>query len=86
MKFQGALIKEQGLTFAVIVVKKSVVDNRLNAQAAIQSFQSVFPGRPIVLMAQDSRGVPTYFGRPDISKFLARVPMSAIPWQEYTMS
>lgn len=86
MKFQGALIKEQGVTFAVVVVKKSVVDNRLTAQNAIQSFQPAFPGIPLVLMAQDFRGVPTYFGRQDIAKFLAKVPMTAIPWREYSIN
>jgi hypothetical protein len=27
VRFQGAVIKEQGVTFAVVVVKKSVIDN-----------------------------------------------------------
>jgi len=85
MKFQGALVKEQGVTFAIVVVKQSVVDNRSTAEKTIQSFRSVFPGSPIVLMAQDRRGVPQYFGRRDIVNFLAKVPMSAIPWKEYTL-
>ena len=86
MKFQGALIKEQGVTFAVVVVMKSVLDNRSNANDAIQNFQPVFSGHPVVLMAQDSRGVPSYYGRQDIVNFIASIPMSAIPWREYTMS
>jgi hypothetical protein len=28
---------------------------------------------PVVAMEQDSRGVPTYFGRPDLVRFLASV-------------
>ena len=31
MKFQGAVIKEQGVTFAIVVVKKSVLDNTIKA-------------------------------------------------------
>ena len=85
MKFKGSVIKEQGVTFAIVVVKKYVVDNRPEAEKAIQSFQPVFPGLPVVLMAQDSKGVPTYFGRKDISKFMANVPIQAIPWKEYTI-
>lgn len=85
MKFQGALVKEQGVTFAVVVVKKSVLDNRLNAESVMRSFQPAFPGAPIVLMAQDSRGVPSYLGRRDIVNFLAKIPMSAVPWREYTI-
>lgn len=84
MKFQGALIKEQGVKFAVVVVQRRVIDNRQEANRAISGFGSVFPGVPIILMAQDSRGVPTYLGRQDIVRFLANVPMSAIPWKEYT--
>jgi len=84
MKFQGSVIKEQGIAFAIVIVKKYVIDNRSEAGDAIQHFQPVFPGIPIILMAQDSRGVPTYFGRPDIAKFMANVPLQAVPWKEYT--
>lgn len=86
MKFQGSVIKEQGITFAVVIVKKHVIDNRIEADKAIRSFSPIFPGMPVVLMAQDHNGTPTYFGRPDIAKFLANVPMEAIPWKEYTLS
>jgi len=37
-------------------------------------------------MAQDYRGVPAYYGRKDISRFLANIPLHAIPWREYTYS
>lgn len=86
MRFQGALIKEQGVTFAVVIVKKQVVDSRIEANKAIQSFQPIFPGIPVVLMAQDHRGIPEYYGRQDISRFLANVPVNAIPWREYTVN
>lgn len=86
MTFQGAVIKEQGVTFAIVIVKKHVLDNRTEAATAIASFQPVFPGLPVILMAQDFAGTPTYFGRPDIVKFLANVPLAAIPWKEYTLS
>jgi len=86
MKFQGALIKEQGVTFAVVAVKKTVVDNRIEANRTIQSFQSIFPGIPIVLMAQDYQGRAEYYGRQDISRFLANVPLHTIPWKEYSVN
>ena len=37
-------------------------------------------------MAQDSSGGPTYQGRSDIVRFLANVPLEAIPWMEYTLN
>jgi len=86
MRFQGAVVREQGQTFAVVIVKKHVIDQHAVADNAIISFRNAFPGLPIVLMAQDSRGRPTYYGRPDISKFLASVPLQAIPWREYAVN
>lgn len=86
MKIQGAVIREQGVTFAVAVVKKAVIDDRSLANDAIVSFRAVFPGMPVLLMAQDSRGRATYYGRQDISRFLASVPLHAIPWREYTLN
>ncbi len=85
MQFQGAVIREQGVTFAVVVVKKYVVDNQTEAGRAISSFQPVFPGMPVVLMAQDHSGRATYYGRRDISNFMAGVPLHAIPWKDYTL-
>jgi hypothetical protein len=83
--FQGAVLKEQGATFAIVIVKPHVLNNKLEALKAIGTFQPIFSGVPIVLMAQDSRGVPKYYGRKDIVRFLANMPLRAIPWKEYTI-
>lgn len=86
MQLQGAVIREQGVTFAVVVVQRHVVENRLMASQTVDQFGSVFPGMPVVLMAQDSRGTPTYYGRQDIARFMASVPLRAIPWRTYTLN
>lgn len=86
MRFQGALIKEQGVTFAIAVVKPRVIQNRAQASRAASRFGSVFPGVPIVLMAQNSGGAPTYYGRKDLVQFLSKVSMRAIPWKEYRIT
>lgn len=86
MQIEGAVIKEQGQTFAVVVVKRHVTESQYEAERATRSFGRYFPGMPIVLMSQDSRGRPTYFGRRDIANFLARMPISAIPWKRYSFS
>lgn len=83
MKFQGALIKEQGQTFAIVVVKPHILQSSAQADDVRSNFRGVFPGVPIILMAQNSRGTPTYYGRNDIVNFLAKLPISAIPWKEY---
>lgn len=86
MRFQGAVIREQGVTFAVAIVKQHVIQSRSTATDVIKSFMPVFPGLPVILMAQDGRGRPTYFGRSDIARFMSGVPLRAIPWREYTVS
>jgi len=86
MTFEGAIVQEQGVTFAIVIVKRHVVANNSAAAEAIRSFQPAFPGMPVVLMAQDSRGTPTYYGRRDIARFLSKVPLSAIPWRKFTLN
>jgi hypothetical protein len=85
MQIQGAVIKEQGQTFAVVVVKPHVVGNHSEANKTIAEFTPVFRV-PVVLVAQDGYGRPSYFGRRDIAKFLSNVPLSAIPWKRYTVN
>lgn len=85
-QFEGAVIREQGVTFAVVVVRQSVLQSTIEANRALQSYQPVFPGMPVVLMAQDGRGRPTYFGRRDLSQFMANVPLQAVPWKRYTIN
>lgn len=83
MQFDGVLLKEQGVTFAIVIVKPHVLNSSMECENARRSFTPVFPGVPIILMAQDSRGIPTYQGRTDIVRFLAKVSPSRIPWKRY---
>jgi hypothetical protein len=85
MTFQGAVVKEQGVTFSIFIVKPEVLRSDQKASEARAAVRSVLP-EPIILMAQDSRGVPTYQGRPDIVRFLTKIHPSRIPWKEYTVS
>ena len=84
MRFQAALTKEQGVTFAVVSVKQHAL-NPGTRDDTCASFEPVF-GVPIVLMAQDSRGRPTYYGPPNIVRFLKNVPIEALPWKEWTVA
>ena len=86
MKFQGALIKQQGVTFGIVVVKSHVLHNPKEAETMRCFGTQAFGPIPIVLMAQNSGGTPTYLGRKDIVSFLAKVPFQVIPWREYTLS
>jgi len=85
MRIQGAIIREQGQTFAVVVVKPHIVHNQIEAARAVRTFTPIF-GVPVVLLAQDSRGRPTYFGRQDIANFMSHVPIHMVRWQKYTIN
>jgi hypothetical protein len=85
MQFEGAMVKEQGQTFAIAVVKSSVGNGGDHAlRQATASFGQVFPGVPVILMWQDAHGRPTYWGRTDIVNFLRKIDMSRIPWRRYS--
>jgi len=86
MQFQGALIKEQNITFAVVVVKSYVLDSIHASDNARHSFMPAFPGLPIILMAQDHDGTPIYQGRKDIASYLAQLHISQIPWTTYNIN
>ncbi len=86
MQIEGALVKEQGVTFGIIVVKSHILNSPTQRDEVQRSGSSVFPGVPIILMAQDSRGIPKYYGRKDIVNFLSKVHPSRIPWKRYTIN
>lgn len=86
MQIDGAIVREQGVTFAVVAVKRQIVQSMSESNQAIASFSRVFPGLPIVLMGQDSHGRATYYGRKDIARFLSRVRVDALPWKRYTIN
>lgn len=83
--FDGAVVNEQCVNFAIAVVKRSILSQPATRDQALVEFAQAFDGLPTVLMAQDGQGVPTYYGRPDLVDFLASVPIDAIPWQHYTL-
>ncbi|PZN68709.1 MAG: hypothetical protein DM484_31040 [Candidatus Methylumidiphilus alinenensis] len=86
MKIQGAVVKEQNVTFAIVVVKKSAMQTNHASAETRASFQALFPGLPLVLASQDLRGTFEYQGRKDLVEFLASIDASRIPWKEYTFS
>lgn len=86
MKLYGAVIIEQGVTFAILAVKRTVTQYTARAMAFRQEVASFFPNMPIILMSKDANGKPHYYGRKDIVDFLNTVPFERIPWKEYTIS
>jgi len=85
MKGNVALIKEQGVNFAVLVVKRHVLSSPTERENTRTAFEQEF-GVSVVLMTQDSKGVPTYSGRNDLVRWLSSVYVEALPWREFTLN
>lgn len=83
MTIHGAVIIEQGVTFAVFSVKPSVTRYTARAVQARRELAQFFPNMPIILMSQDESGAPHYYGRRDIVEFLYSIRVDQIPWKEY---
>lgn len=83
MNFDGAVVREQGVTFGIMVVKHHVLSDPSTRNDLIRQASQVFGGIPSVLMGQDTRGRAKYYGRRDIVRFMANVPLSAVPWKRY---
>ncbi|MFY9309627.1 MAG: hypothetical protein WAQ28_11325 [Bacteroidia bacterium] len=85
MQFDGAVIKERGVNFAIVVVNPSTLDYSTHREETREAFSRHFPGIPVVLMAQNSQGIPTYSGRTDIVNLLANIDFSKILFKTYTV-
>ena len=79
MQIEGALVREQGIEFGIVIVKKSAMMSDSIAAETRAAFQGLFPGVPLILASQDSRGAFEYHGRHDIVGYLASVDASRIP-------
>ena len=86
MKVHGAAISLAGINFAVVVVGMDLVKNSGEADLAIERFESTFGGVPIILMAQNDVGSPSYYGDQELVKLLRDVPIDQMPWREYSVS
>lgn len=83
MNFDGAVIREQGVTFAVASVRRGLINSPAQRDETIAYLNRFFGGIPIVLMEQDQNGTPTWYGRQDLTRFLQNIPVGAVPWRRY---
>jgi len=83
MQFNAAVIKDGRTNFAVVIVKPSVLSSAQEAVKAQVAFAPAFRGMPVVLMAQDEKGVPSFHGRQDLVGFLRDVNLDYVRWRVY---
>jgi hypothetical protein len=84
MQIDAALVKEQGVSFAVVVVKPSALVGASRDQL-IREYSAIWEGVPVVLLAQDLRGGGRFYGRDDLVRFLKTVSISALPWKRWSV-
>ena len=86
MQIDAALVREENVEFAVVVVRRGIIDNTFEANRAQASFAPAFGFVPVVLMELDHQGVPRYYGRRDIVDFLARIDFGCLPWAKWSLN
>ena len=80
----GAVIREQGITFAVVIVKNHVVNCQTTSSNMIQDLIPVFGVPLIALKGESNRKVRS--NRRDVASFVANLHPSRIPWRKYTLN
>lgn len=75
---QYALIREQGVSFGIVVVKDYVITNTNEANQAVAQFSREFGCPTILFGARDHR----LYGRKDLVRFVSGLHYSQIPWRK----
>lgn len=76
-QWQIALIREQGVNFAVAAVQDYVISNRHQADKVVSAL-SLRLGQLVVLIGSSRHGT---YGRSDIVSFLQNIHPSRMPWR-----
>jgi hypothetical protein len=90
VQFEGAHIRDRSrqggwIDWWVVSVQRSVLSSESRCQETRTAFEQHF-GQPVVLMAQDSGGTPTYWGRPDLVDYMVSTALEAIPWKRFNLN
>lgn len=80
--WQVALVREQGIEFAVVCVRDSVINDPSQRDQLVRAwtFELV---RPAVLLGERQHRL---YGRNDIVRFLSNVHLSQLPWRQMTLA
>lgn len=81
-QWQIALVREQGVSFGVALVRDHVLNNTSERDGLMQAL-SVHLGQPVVLLGERQHRL---FGRQDIVRFLRNVHPSRLPWRTVTLA
>ena len=85
-QIEGAVVKEQGVKFAIVAVKHNVAQDSSENQEAVNAYRHIFPDMPIILLGRDSQGKSAYYGAEELVNFLVNVDPQRIPWRQYIIT
>lgn len=86
-KFMGAIVREQGMTFGVVLVQRITFVDQDAADEIREALagHSEFAGMPIIFAALNSGNRLAYDGPADIVKFLDGYDHMNIVFRDYTV-
>jgi hypothetical protein len=79
----AALVREQGVTFAVAIMKDHVLNNPSTADQQIQAVASALGCSLVVLMGEGNRKLRG--NRKDVVDFVSKIHPSRLPWKKWTI-
>lgn len=83
-KLTAAIVREQGVTFAVAIMKDHVLADPSQARNQTQAVALALGCPLVVLMGERNRRL--YGNRRDVVNFVSRLHPSQLPWREYTLA
>lgn len=81
MQMTAAVVKEQGVTFAVVLVKDHVVLSPSTSQQMLQAAASHLGCHLVVLMGEHNHRLQG--NRKDVVDFVANLHPSQLPWRKW---
>ena len=78
--FIGAVLPVCGVEVLIVVVQPQVLADLHEANLYVIAFHERFR-RSIVLVAQDARGTPFFYGPAEIARVLGTLPFEVLPWR-----
>ena len=86
MNFDAAFIKKNGVEIGIFATTMDVVNDKMQADNLITHCEErILIGCNVVLMAQDSQGIPHYYGKQDLTRYLEATNFSKIHFRGYTI-
>ena len=79
----GAVIREQGVTFAVALMKDHVLNSQSVSREQIQAVSHAL-GCPLVVLMGERNG-KLRGNRQDLVNFVSKLHRSQIPWKKYSV-